>query len=193
MPVLGQTSFLPQSKTKSRWTERSFLDTHNTIGHLVIFNHLYLKPHVGPPQTNTASLLKPPVRWRPCISHCLSSHISGLAYPCSVGNIKTPHFLLPIQSRIYNFQAQVSKREQVWDLWCSGSMQTPPRSQREVFTLHGWGGSGASLAVSFIACALAYHIGLELLWRDWMLKMNGNQLHQFAHDETYGSSIVRGQ
>lgn len=53
--------------------------------------------------------------------------------------------------------------------------------------------SGASLTVSFIACALAYHIGLERLWRDWMLKKNGNQLHQFAHDETYSSSIMRGQ
>lgn len=153
MPVLGPNIFSSTKQDKSRWMESSFLDTINVIGHLVIFNHLYLKPHVGPRQTNTASLLKPSVRWRPCISHCLSSHISVLAYPCSVGNIKTPHFLLPIQSHIYNFQTQVSKREQVWDLWCSGSMQTPPRSQREVFALHGWGGSGASLTVSFIAGA----------------------------------------
>lgn len=77
-------------------------------------------------------------------SHCLSSHISVLAYPCSVGNIKTPHFLLPIQSHICHFQTQVCKRGWVWGLWCSGSMQTPPWSQGEVSALHGWGGSGAS-------------------------------------------------
>lgn len=60
--------------------ESSFLDTNNTIGHLAIFNHLYLKPHVGPQQTNTASLLKPLVRWRPCISLPIQPHIrSGLS------------------------------------------------------------------------------------------------------------------
>lgn len=34
----------------------------------MLFNHLCLKPHVGPWQTNATSLLKPPVRWRLGIS-----------------------------------------------------------------------------------------------------------------------------
>lgn len=118
----GPNIFPSTKRGESRWMESFCLDTINTIGHLVIFNHLYLKPHVGPRQTNTTSLLKPSVRWRSCISHCLSSHISVRAYPCSVGNIKTPYFILPIQSHIYNFPKPKSVKENR----CGTCDVTPP-------------------------------------------------------------------
>lgn len=81
-------------------------------------------------------------------SYCPSSHISFLAYPWPVGNIKTPHFLLLIQSHIGHRQTQVCLKEGngfSGCLWCLGSTQTSPWSQREVLALHGWGSSGASI------------------------------------------------
>lgn len=84
---------------RAMWMENSIIN----VGHLQSFNHLGLMRGLGWPA--------PRLFWSHrsdgdtiSQSHCQSSHISVLAYPCSVGNIKKLHFLPPIQSHICHFQ-----------------------------------------------------------------------------------------
>lgn len=61
--------FSSTKQSKSKWMESFFFFSLDTIKVILVFNHLVcLKPHVGSWQTNTTSLLKPPVRWRLHIS-----------------------------------------------------------------------------------------------------------------------------
>lgn len=69
VPFVFWTSFLPQSRVRASGWRASFFFFLDTIKVILVFNHLVcLKPHVGSWQTNTTSLLKPPVRWRLHIS-----------------------------------------------------------------------------------------------------------------------------
>lgn len=113
-------------------------------------------------------------------SLCLSSHISVLAYPSSVRNIKTPPFP-PAHPQIYLPFPSLSRLKRMG----AGLV---------MFTIHAdtsmesAGGPGSArsrrlwclLTIFFAPGASAYHIGLELLWETWKLRMNSTQLHQLA-------------
>lgn len=97
-------------------------------------------------------------------SLCLSSHISVLAYPSSVRNIKTPPFP-PAHPQIYLPFPSLSRLKRMG----AGLV---------MFTIHAdasmesAGGPGSAwsrrlwclLTIFFAPGASAYHIGLELLW-----------------------------
>lgn len=97
-------------------------------------------------------------------SHCLSSHISILAYPSSVRNIKTPPFP-PAHPQIYLPFPSLSRLKRMG----AGLVMFTIHSDTSMKSAGGPGSAWSRrlrclLTIYSSPGAPAYHIGLELLW-----------------------------
>lgn len=155
-----------------------FLFFRHTIGHLAIRSFM------------------PLASWRDCIylfiyfwasgqmatpisrSHCLSSHISVLAYPSSVRNIKTPPFP-PAHPQIY-----LPLPKSVEENGCRACDVHNPRRHFHEVNGRSWLCMVQEVVVPPHHILCSWCTGLSHWIRapvgDWKIRMNSTQLHQLA-------------